>query len=107
MLAVKRECATNRILFTVRDTGEGISDEMMGKIFQPFVQADSSFTRVHGGSGLGLAISSRFCQMLGGTIEAKSRLGEGATFLVKLPVHFPSPQPAGTQNGRIEEAAQR
>ncbi len=107
LLAVRLDCATDCILITVRDTGEGISDEMMGKIFQPFTQADSSITRVHGGSGLGLAISSRFCQMLGGTIEAESRLGEGTTFSVRLPVQLPLTQLIGSGNGRSEEAAQQ
>lgn len=105
LLAARQDHATGCILFTVRDSGEGISDQMMDKIFQPFVQADSSFTRVHGGSGLGLTISSRFCQMLGGTIEVESRLGEGATFLVKLPVQFPVTQQTEAANGRIAEAA--
>jgi PAS domain S-box-containing protein len=105
LLAARQDHATGCILFTVRDSGEGISDQMMDKIFQPFVQADSSFTRVHGGSGLGLTISSRFCQMLGGTIEVESRLGEGATFLVKLPVQFPVTQQTEAANGRTAEAA--
>ena len=83
-----------RILFTIQDSGEGISEEMLEKLFQPFVQADSSFTRAHGGSGLGLAISSRFCQMLGGTIEVESKLGEGTTFFVEIPAMLPTKETA-------------
>lgn len=106
-LAARQDSSTDYILFTVRDTGEGISDEMMRKIFQPFVQADSSFTRVHGGSGLGLAISSRFCQMLGGTIDVESRLGEGTTFVARLPIQLSLTQPDGPVNGRSQVAIQR
>jgi PAS domain S-box-containing protein len=93
-LTAVRQATANAILFTVKDSGEGIPDEMMAQIFQPFVQADSSFTRVHGGSGLGLAISSRFCQMLGGTIAVESKLGEGTTFFVTLPVQLSEQLPA-------------
>ena len=106
-LAARQNCASGCIMFTVKDSGGGISDEMLGKIFQPFVQADSSFTRVHGGSGLGLAISSRFCQMLGGTIEVESRLGEGTTFSVKLPTHLSLTQLSGPEYGRSEKVAPR
>lgn len=106
-LAARQDSSTGHILFTVRDTGEGISDEMMRKIFQPFVQADSSFTRVHGGSGLGLAISSRFCQMLGGTIDVESRLGEGTIFVARLPIQLSLTQPDGPVNGRSQAATQR
>ncbi|MCB8978953.1 MAG: PAS domain-containing protein [Ardenticatenaceae bacterium] len=106
-LAARRNNATGCLMFTVRDTGEGISDEMMNKIFQPFVQADSSFTRVHGGSGLGLAISSRFCEMLGGTIEVQSQVGEGTTFVVKLPVQAALTPRPGPENGRSEGAMQQ
>jgi signal transduction histidine kinase len=88
-LKVRRNAATNCILFTIQDSGEGIPETMKAKIFQPFVQADSSFTRVHGGSGLGLAISNRFCQMLGGTIEVESILGTGTTFFVQIPMQLP------------------
>lgn len=89
-----RDVTTNCIYFTIQDSGEGIPETMMAKIFQPFVQADSSFTRVYGGSGLGLAISSRFCQMLGGTIDVESNLGEGTTFFVQLPVQLPKTETA-------------
>ena len=88
-LMARQDEALDCILFTIKDTGEGIPDEMLAKIFQPFIQVDSSFTRVHGGSGLGLAISNRFCQMMGGTIEVKSTPGRGTTFFVKMPVQAP------------------
>ena len=57
----------------------------MAKLFQPFTQADASTTRQYGGAGLGLAITKQFCQMMGGDVNVKSELGQGATFTIRLP----------------------
>jgi PAS domain S-box-containing protein len=73
------------VVFTVADTGIGMSAEQLGKLFQPFTQADASTTRKYGGTGLGLAISKRFVEMMGGTISAKSEPNAGTTFTVRLP----------------------
>jgi len=73
------------VVFTVRDTGCGISVEELPHIFDEFRQADGSTTRQHGGTGLGLAISQRLVALLGGEIDAHSDVGKGATFIVTLP----------------------
>jgi signal transduction histidine kinase len=69
----------------VEDDGIGIPADQIDRIFQPFVQADSSYTRTHGGAGLGLAISLRLARLMGGDITAESEPGHGSRFTVWLP----------------------
>ena len=71
--------------FMVEDTGIGIPQEQMSRLFQDFSQIDSSSSRKYGGTGLGLAISRRYCQMMGGDIEASSTMGSGSIFTMQLP----------------------
>jgi signal transduction histidine kinase len=78
----------NQLVITVRDTGIGMSKEHMGRLFQPFVQADPSITQQYGGTGLGLTITRRLAQLLGGDVTVKSALGEGSAFTLHVPADF-------------------
>jgi CheY-like chemotaxis protein len=80
---------TAELEFKVKDSGIGIKDDDLSKLFMPFTQADSSTTRKYGGSGLGLAICNRLCGMMGGKIDASSILGEGSTFSFTIRVGLP------------------
>ena len=75
-----------RITFHVSDTGIGMNEEQLGRLFQAFTQADTSTTRHYGGTGLGLTITRHFANMLGGTIQVTSKAGVGSSFIMVLPI---------------------
>ncbi len=87
ILAVAAENAGGRlwgVRFSVRDTGIGIPDEQMHRLFESFSQVDASTTRRYGGTGLGLAISKRLTDLMGGTLSVESEEGSGSTFHLEI-----------------------
>ena len=85
-----------------------MTPEQLGRIFQPFTQADPSIVSKYGGTGLGLSISLGLCQMMGGNITVKSELGKGSTFTMTVPVRAraPSDGPSiGEMSGILGEDA--
>ena len=86
-LTATRETINDRdwLTFRVIDTGIGMDEEQLKRVFDEFSQADRSTTRKYGGTGLGLTISHRLCQMLQGDISVKTTPGAGSTFTVRLP----------------------
>ncbi|MBK7002600.1 MAG: response regulator [Rhodoferax sp.] len=87
------------LVFSVIDTGIGMSAEQRARLFQPFTQADESTTRRFGGTGLGLVIARQLIELMGGRLSVHSTPGQGSTFAVELPfgVVAPSQIPASTE----------
>ncbi len=77
-----------RLVFSVADTGIGLSEEQTGRLFQAFEQASASTAREFGGTGLGLMITRRMAQMMGGEVSVESELGKGATFTLWIPQFY-------------------
>ena len=90
-VARRTEDGADWVSFSVGDTGIGMTPEQMGKLFQPFSQADASIQRQYGGTGLGLAVSRSFCLMMGGDITVESEYGSGSTFTCELPTEVVEP----------------
>ncbi|PYJ07721.1 MAG: hypothetical protein DME25_03220, partial [Verrucomicrobia bacterium] len=97
LVQVRCERQTNsqaQILISVQDTGIGIAEHQLGRLFQKFSQADASTTRRFGGTGLGLAICKQLIELMGGTISVASQPGAGSSFWVTLPLGLPKDAPA-------------
>jgi PAS domain S-box-containing protein len=94
------------LLLAVRDTGIGMSEEVLGRLFRPFQQGDGSTTRTYGGTGLGLSISQKLAQLQGGSISVNSVVNAGSEFVLRLPLRAcmaeipaSSPIPAAAPDG--------
>lgn len=83
--AANEDRSNDWLEFEVSDTGVGMTEEQVNKLFQAFVQADASTSRKFGGTGLGLAITKGYCEAMGGEVRVSSQLNEGSTFMIRLP----------------------
>lgn len=97
-LEVKRvmEGLDEYVLFVVSDTGIGMTEKQMDKVFEAFTQADAGTTKKYGGTGLGLTITRQFCRLMGGDASVESEAGRGSTFTLKIPQQVVAPV-SGTQ----------
>ena len=97
--------APGRLKFTVTDTGIGMTEDQLTKLFQRFHQADASTTRQFGGTGLGLALTKAFVDLLGGDVDVRSTEGRGSTFEVVLPATLGLEASAPSDAPAIDAAA--
>lgn len=88
-ISLMKDTTPPQIVFTVKDQGPGLAPEQVGRLFQPFVQADSSYTRKFGGTGLGLALAKRLAKNLGGDVTLKhTQPGKGSTFQISIEASY-------------------
>ncbi|KAB2844877.1 MAG: PAS domain S-box protein [Burkholderiales bacterium] len=96
VLSVRQGLSDQMLAISVADSGIGISEEALGRVFAEFQQADTSITRKYGGTGLGLSISRNLARLLGGDLTASSALGQGSTFTLTIPIEYGAGREAGT-----------
>ena len=99
---------SERLIIEVRDTGIGMSQESLQRLFKDFSQAELDTAEKFGGTGLGLALTQRYCTLLGGSVAVESRLGEGTTFRLDIPCAGPTDHRAApaTSNPQMGAALQ-
>lgn len=91
-----------QVSFVVEDTGVGMTPEQLGRVFEAFAQADATIARRYGGTGLGLTLTRRFCQLMGGEVNATSEPGRGSSFTVHLPAAPSTRAPASAEAVRSD-----
>ncbi|MEQ2008661.1 MAG: ATP-binding protein [Limisphaerales bacterium] len=97
-LDVALNAASGAVEFAVWDTGIGMAEEDLGKLFQPFVQLDSGLARHHQGTGLGLALVRRLVELHGGSVSVTSDVGRGTRFTVAIPAGKAAPEPVSEKS---------
>jgi GAF domain-containing protein len=102
-ISVAHENSTLKI--DVADTGIGMNEESLNKIFEEFQQADSSTTREYGGTGLGLAISRNLARLLGGDLTVVSELDKGSTFTLSLPIQYQDEKHASSSDLEVDSVS--
>ena len=101
-LACSEEKDKTLLEIAVSDTGIGMSQEELSRLFQAFTQADSSTTRKYGGTGLGLTITKHLSEMMGGSVSVSSTEGEGTTFTASLIIRTEQPHGLEAGEGFVE-----
>lgn len=99
-ITVRASQQNGNLMISVEDTGIGIAEEAMERIFDAFQQADTSTTRQYGGTGLGLTISRSLARLLGGDLVVISSLGEGSTFMLTIPRRYHQHEVSINGNGK-------
>ena len=100
-LRLEGDSKTKCLVVAIHDSGIGMTEQQMNRLFEDFSQADVSTTREYGGTGLGLSLSRRFCRIMGGDITVESIKDEGSTFTVTLPVEAVNNSSAGSLPNKI------
>jgi two-component system, sensor histidine kinase len=98
------QSTANTMAISVEDSGAGMSDVQMARLFKPFSQADETVSRTHGGTGLGLAISRDLAQLMEGELSVKSTVGQGSTFTLTVPLRLTAEPVAADEPSRVATA---